>query len=543
MALVEDANFRKYVELYAGNQSLWQADFAAAFKVLTELGCPWAPDAAQEVCPAPTDACMAAPPMVAGGSLSNCGPGSPVGTRCALSCGAGRVPVGAVACVAGEWVAASARCVAQPNVTCQLQLTPLLQLQSTLFGDQIQLSLTLAQGSGWLAFGRGLRMVNSTVVLGIPGRAPLAYGPVANKTASGVLGRPLASSSLAAASMQVQNGMRALAFQRAYTDPVLQDMTGNVSYVWAYGSKDSFTKHTNSSRGAFMYNFATCTGSSAVGTPAVNYTAVAEAVRQRLATVPRSPGVSWAPTLLRLAWHSSGTYSLYDRRGGSFGATMRFAPERDFAANRGLGPAREFLEPLLAQFPNVSHGDLWVLASYTAVEYMGGPHIAFQPGRVDALDGAACPPDGRLPSAELGADHVRAVFGRMGFGDREAVALLGAHTVGRMYPNNTGYDGVWDNTPEVFDNSYFVLLLQQLQWVYDTNNYSNPEFRSAGLLMLNTDMALVEDANFRKYVELYAGNQSLWQADFAAAFKVLTELGCPWAPDAAQEVCPAPTDA
>lgn len=66
--------------------------------------------AAQEVCPAPTDACMAAPPMVAGGSLSNCGPGSPVGTRCALSCGAGRVPVGAVACVAGEWVAASARC-------------------------------------------------------------------------------------------------------------------------------------------------------------------------------------------------------------------------------------------------------------------------------------------------------------------------------------------------------------------------------------------------------------------------------------------------
>lgn len=42
-------------------------------------------------------------------------------------------------------------------------------------------------------------------------------------------------------------------------------------------------------------NFATCTGSSAVGTPAVNYTAVAEAVRQRLATVPRSPGVSWAP--------------------------------------------------------------------------------------------------------------------------------------------------------------------------------------------------------------------------------------------------------
>ena len=51
---------------------------------------------------------------------------------------------------------------------------------------------------------------------------------------------------------------------------------------------------------------------------------------------------------------------------------------------------------------------------------------------MDAADGSRCPPDGRLPAAELGAAHVRDVFGRMGFTDQAMVALLGAHTVGRL---------------------------------------------------------------------------------------------------------------
>ena len=54
-----------------------------------------------------------------------------------------------------------------------------------------------------------------------------------------------------------------------------------------------------------------------------------------------------------------------------------------------------------------------------------GPHIDWSPGRSDKIDGAACPEDGRLPDASKGAPHIRDVFNRMGFNDREIVALSG----------------------------------------------------------------------------------------------------------------------
>ncbi len=44
---------------------------------------------------------------------------------------------------------------------------------------------------------------------------------------------------------------------------------------------------------------------------------------------------------------------------------------------------------------------------------MGGPTIPWRPGRSDAIDGAACPPDGRLPDASKGAAHIRDIFYRM----------------------------------------------------------------------------------------------------------------------------------
>ncbi|KAK9762399.1 heme peroxidase [Basidiobolus ranarum] len=50
---------------------------------------------------------------------------------------------------------------------------------------------------------------------------------------------------------------------------------------------------------------------------------------------------SFAPVLLRLAWHASGTYNKADGSGGSNGATMRFRPEAEHGGNAGLGVARE----------------------------------------------------------------------------------------------------------------------------------------------------------------------------------------------------------
>jgi cytochrome c peroxidase len=54
-----------------------------------------------------------------------------------------------------------------------------------------------------------------------------------------------------------------------------------------------------------------------------------------------------------------------------------------------------------------------------------GPHIPWRPGRSDAVDGAAAPPEGRLPAGDGDAKHIRAIFYKMGFNDQEIVALVG----------------------------------------------------------------------------------------------------------------------
>jgi len=142
---------------------------------------------------------------------------------------------------------------------------------------------------------------------------------------------------------------------------------------------------------------------------------------------------SYGPIVLRLAWHSSGTYDKETNTGGSNGATMRFAPEGGHGANNGLKVARDFLEPVKAQFPWISYGDLWTLAGCVAIQEMQGPIMPWRPGRQD-LDESYCTPDGRLPDGSKGQDHVRAIFGRMGFNDQEMVALSGAHALGKFKP-------------------------------------------------------------------------------------------------------------
>ena len=71
------------------------------------------------------------------------------------------------------------------------------------------------------------------------------------------------------------------------------------------------------------------------------------------------------------------------------------------------------------------------LAGVVAVKTTGGPEVAFRPGRPDAKLKVDCTPDGRLPAADKKRDHLRDIFYRMGFDDREIVALSGAHTLGR----------------------------------------------------------------------------------------------------------------
>jgi cytochrome c peroxidase len=142
---------------------------------------------------------------------------------------------------------------------------------------------------------------------------------------------------------------------------------------------------------------------------------------------------------------------------------MRFSPESDWDANKGLKGSREFLEKIKKKHSGISTADLWTLAggllfSYhpatlltrpvlctaTAIEAMGGPNIAWRPGRSDTAQNAKKSlPDGRLPNANMGCaaatnSHIRDIFGRMGLTDKEIVALLGAHALGRCHPEASG---------------------------------------------------------------------------------------------------------
>ena len=97
--------------------------------------------------------------------------------------------------------------------------------------------------------------------------------------------------------------------------------------------------------------------------------AIADAIEEE--DGKREDGSSIGPTLIRLAWHASGTYSIHDKTGGSNGSTMRMEPESKWGANAGLANARAFLEPIAKKY-SLSQADTWTLAGATAIEVMGG---------------------------------------------------------------------------------------------------------------------------------------------------------------------------
>ncbi|KAI0268818.1 cytochrome c peroxidase [Gloeopeniophorella convolvens] len=245
---------------------------------------------------------------------------------------------------------------------------------------------------------------------------------------------------------------------------------------------------------------------------------------------------SFGPLLLRLAWHSSGTYDKDSKTGGSSNyATMRFEPEALHGANNGLHIARGIMEELKKEFDWISYGDLWTLAGVAAVQEMGGPKIPWRPGRIDGVAKDATP-DGRLPNGALGQDHLRVIFGRMGFNDQEIVALSGAHALGRCHADRSGFEGPWTFSPTTVSNDFFKLLLSE-KWVW--RKWGGPkqyaDKKTGSLMMLPTDYALVQDKVFKKHVEAYAADEQLFFKDFAAVIAKLFELGVPSSQWAAAE--------
>jgi len=179
--------------------------------------------------------------------------------------------------------------------------------------------------------------------------------------------------------------------------------------------------------------------------------------------------------------------------------------------------------------PDLSYADLWTVAGAAAVEFVGGPKVAHTFGRKDKSGPNSDIPNGRLPDASQGAQHLRDVFYRMGFDDRAIVSLSGAHTLGRCHLTRSGFDGPWTRHPLKFDNQYFKNLLN-LKWRETKTIVGNVQFEdeeTGELMMLPTDIALIKDDKFRPWVELYSKDEHKFFADFAEDFARLMALGTP----------------
>ncbi|GAA2557568.1 catalase/peroxidase HPI [Pseudonocardia hydrocarbonoxydans] len=176
--------------------------------------------------------------------------------------------------------------------------------------------------------------------------------------------------------------------------------------------------------------------------------------------------------MIRMAWHSAGTYRVEDGRGGAGAGMQRFAPLNSWPDNGNLDKARRLLWPIKKKYGNkISWADLMVFAGNRALETMGFRTFGFAGGRADVWEpdediywgperewlgderytgdrelekplGAVqmgliyVNPEGPNANADplASARDIRETFGRMAMNDEETVALIaGGHTFGKTH--------------------------------------------------------------------------------------------------------------
>ena len=141
----------------------------------------------------------------------------------------------------------------------------------------------------------------------------------------------------------------------------------------------------------------------------------------------------YGPLLIRMAWHSAGTYRIGDGRGGAGHGNQRFAPLNSWPDNANLDKARRLLWPVKQKYGRkISWADLMVLAGNVALESMGFKTFGFGGGREDIWE-----PEKEVywgPESEWLGD-------KRYTGDRELENPLAAVQMGLIYVNPEGPNG------------------------------------------------------------------------------------------------------
>ncbi|QYF96224.1 catalase/peroxidase HPI [Massilia sp. PAMC28688] len=140
----------------------------------------------------------------------------------------------------------------------------------------------------------------------------------------------------------------------------------------------------------------------------------------------------YGPFFIRMAWHSAGTYRIFDGRGGARSGEQRFAPLNSWPDNGNLDKARRLLWPIKQKYgKQLSWADLMILAGNVALESMGFKTFGFGGGRDDIWE--PLPIDWGPESTWLGDERYS--------GERELAKPLAAVQMGLIYVNPEGPNG------------------------------------------------------------------------------------------------------
>ncbi|MGP3971900.1 catalase/peroxidase HPI [Streptomyces sp. 6N223] len=141
----------------------------------------------------------------------------------------------------------------------------------------------------------------------------------------------------------------------------------------------------------------------------------------------------YGPLIIRMAWHSAGTYRISDGRGGAGAGQQRFAPLNSWPDNANLDKARRLLWPVKKKYgQSLSWADLMILAGNVALESMGFETFGFAGGREDVWE----------PEEDVYWGPETTWLGDERYsGDRELENPLGAVQMGLIYVNPEGPNG------------------------------------------------------------------------------------------------------